>query len=234
MSTGSVAFVAERTRSTPAAARARSSQRTARPRLAAASASPFSCERFVTRISETPSSARSRAVSSAVSPAPMRRTLRPFSDSKMRAARPSARPATDVGFWPSAVSARTRLPHSRALMNSRFVTVRTVPAAVARRCASRICPRICASPTTIESRPAATRKRWRTVASPRPESAVRRSIASSTLWNREKNADERVEAVLARRRSRRPRRGCRWRRSRPPTGCAPRRGRRAPRAPSRA
>ena len=38
------------------------------------------------------------------------------------------------------------------------MTARAVPASAARRWASRICPRICASPRTIESRPEATRK----------------------------------------------------------------------------
>ena len=98
-------------------------------------------------------------------------------------------PATETGRAPSDVSVRTFLPHSSADWKSRPVTARAVPASAARRCASRICPRICASPRTIESRPEATRKRCRTVASPRPESAFSRRTAASTEWKREKKPE---------------------------------------------
>ena len=98
-------------------------------------------------------------------------------------------PATETGRAPSDVSVRTLLPHSRADWKSRLVDGAGRPRLG--RAAVRLAdlPRICASPRTIESSPEATRKRWRTVASPRPESAVSRRTASSTKWKREKNAE---------------------------------------------
>ncbi len=186
VTTGSVAPVAERTMSTSANAFARSSQGTVQPWKWVASAFAFSGERFAKRICFTPSSARRRAVSSTVSPAPRRRTLHSEIDSKIRPTRERAMPGTETGRDPSEVSVRTRLPHSRADWKSLPVTARAVPASAARRCASRICPRIWASPRTIESRPEATRKRCLTVASPRPESAFSRRTAASTAWKREK------------------------------------------------
>ena len=88
----------------------------------------------------------------------------------------------------------TFLPHSRADWKRRPVTARAVPASAARRWASRICPRIWASPRTIESSPEATRKRCRTVASPHPERAVSRRTGVDVVEAREK-ARERLEAV---------------------------------------
>ena len=104
-------------------------------------------------------------------------------------------PGTETGRAPSDVSVRTRLPHSSADWKRRLVTARAVPASAARRCASRICPRICASPRTIESSPEATRKRCRTVASPRPvEGLLAQDGAVDGVETREE-AREGLEAV---------------------------------------
>ena len=57
---------------------------------------------------------------------------------------------------------RTSLATANERWNSWCSVVPSVPAASAARTASFIWPRICGSPSTIESRPQATRKAWRT------------------------------------------------------------------------
>ena len=64
-----------------------------------------------------------------------------------------------VGREPTPVSVRTRFPVAKARWKRRWSTARVEPALVARRSASFTCARIWSSPTTIDSRPAATRKR---------------------------------------------------------------------------
>jgi len=68
---------------------------------------------------------------------------------------------------PMSVSVRIRLAVAKAWLQSREKNAPAAPAALATPYASFTCPRICCSPTTIESRLAATRKRWRTASGPR-------------------------------------------------------------------
>ena len=73
---------------------------------------------------------------------------------------------TSVGAtWSMPVSARERLPTRRACWKSTLRAGPTVPSSWPRRSASRVWPRIWPSPTAIESRPAATWKRWETAPS---------------------------------------------------------------------
>ena len=69
---------------------------------------------------------------------------------------------TEVMWRPMAVSVRARLPASSAWRNRRL---RVGPAAPSSRARSQACftwPRISLSPSTAESSPAATAKRWAT------------------------------------------------------------------------
>ena len=70
-----------------------------------------------------------------------------------------------AGGAPRPASDRARLPARTAARNSADVAGPAAPSSSARRCAARTCPRICGSPTTIESSPAATRKRCSTACS---------------------------------------------------------------------
>jgi hypothetical protein len=63
---------------------------------------------------------------------------------------------------PTCVVLRTSFATAKERWKSRCSTVPSVPADCATRTASFSWPRICGSPSTIESRPAATRKAWRT------------------------------------------------------------------------
>jgi hypothetical protein len=65
---------------------------------------------------------------------------------------------------PISVSVRTSLATENERWNSWCSVVPSVPAASASRTACFIWPRICGSPSTIESRPEATRKAWRAAA----------------------------------------------------------------------
>jgi hypothetical protein len=73
---------------------------------------------------------------------------------------------TEMGRAPIAVSVRTRFPAASACWKSLPRTSFAADSAVATRYASFTWPRICGSPTTSESRLAATRKRWRTASIP--------------------------------------------------------------------
>ncbi len=67
--------------------------------------------------------------------------------------------ATDTAPSPTAVSVRTRLPTANDVWNRRVSSGPTDWRSAATWNASFTCPRICGSPTTSESRPAATRNR---------------------------------------------------------------------------
>ena len=68
---------------------------------------------------------------------------------------------------PIAVSVRTRLATANARLTQRPRIPCSAPAATAASYASFTWPRICGSPSTIESRLAATRNTCRTASSPR-------------------------------------------------------------------
>ena len=107
----------------------------------------------------TPCDFMCSAVSLPISPAPMTRTLRPLRSPKIFFDSDTAAKLTDTAPEPRPVSVRTRLPTANDEWNSRLRNVPAVWAADAAVCASFTCPRICGSPTTSESSPAATRNR---------------------------------------------------------------------------
>ena len=77
----------------------------------------------------------------------------------------TAAAAMDTVAAPTLVVLRTSLATAKVRWNSLWSTVPSVPADSAARAASFIWPRIWGSPSTIESRPEATRKAWRTACS---------------------------------------------------------------------
>ncbi len=85
----------------------------------------------------------------------------------MRRARSTATLAMLTVPAPIDVSVRTRLATVKALLTQRPSIPFRAPAASAASYASFTCPRICGSPSTIDSRLAATRKTWVTASSPR-------------------------------------------------------------------
>ena len=87
--------------------------------------------RLATNMVETPCSESARAVSSAVSPAPMISTWRLASSPSAPRAASTATEATLAPPAPIAVSVRTRLPVASAARNSLFVSGPVVRAASA-------------------------------------------------------------------------------------------------------
>ncbi len=75
----------------------------------------------------------------------------------MRSASLTAAAAIEIDALPMSVCERTSLATANVRWNSRFRTRPSDPAACAVRTACFIWPRICGSPSTIESRPLATR-----------------------------------------------------------------------------
>ena len=121
--------------------------------------------RFATVMRAGPCAAKCVAQSSIISPAPMKSTFWSLRLGKMRAARRTAAAAIDTLAAPTWVVERTSLATANERWNSLCSSVPSVPAASAARAASLSCPRICGSPSTIESRPEATRKTCRTACS---------------------------------------------------------------------
>ena len=76
----------------------------------------------------------------------------------MRSASRTAADAIDTVLAPMSVSERTALATEKVRWNSLFSSKPSVPADSAARTAVLNWPRICASPSTIESSPLATRK----------------------------------------------------------------------------
>ena len=101
----------------------------------------------------------------AMAPAPTMTTRLPATPPSTPSTR--ARPALtrDGAAWSMSVSARERLPTRSACWKSTLRAGPTVPCSWPRRSASRVWPRICPSPTAIESRPAATWNRCETAPS---------------------------------------------------------------------
>jgi hypothetical protein len=101
------------------------------------------------------------AASSIISPAPTNSTLIWPRSSNSWPARRTAAAAMLIEWAPISVALRTSLATANERWNSWLSVVPRAPAWSAARTASFIWPRICASPSTIESRPLATRKAWR-------------------------------------------------------------------------
>ncbi len=102
------------------------------------------------------------AASSIISPAPTNSTEVFFRSSNSRCARRTAAAAIDTECAPISVWLRTSLATAKVRWNSWCRWVPSASASCATRAASFIWPRICGSPSTIESRPEATRNAWRT------------------------------------------------------------------------
>ena len=83
----------------------------------------------------------------------------------MRAASRTAAAAIETLAAPTCVVERTSFATANERWKSLCSSVPSVPADSAARAACFNCPRICGSPSTIESRPEATRKAWRTACS---------------------------------------------------------------------
>jgi hypothetical protein len=143
-----------------------SPQGTARPPTAPASSSAWAAVRLVITISPTPFDFKCCAVSWLISPAPITSTRRPSSRSKIFLAMATASKLTDTAPSPMAVSVRTRLPTPNDEVNTRSSSGPTHRRPDAAWKASLTCPRICGSPTTAESNPAATRNRCATASRP--------------------------------------------------------------------
>ena len=209
--------VAEMTRSASGSSTATASNAAARPPTRSARSCALSSVRLETTTS-APRARRSRAASSLIFPAPNSSARLPSTPPSSRTPSSTAEAATDSGSSCSFASVRTRLPACSASSNSRFSSAPVAPRVRADSYASRTWPRICDSPGTSESSPAATRKRCET-ASP---SSQRASTPSSSSPERSLELRARALGVAAERG--RSRCGCRSR-ARPP--------RRAPR-PARA
>ena len=158
--------VAVTTMSVDASSSIIASQGTAIPCTLAASAAARHAVRFVTPMWCTSWARRWVAVSSAISPAPTTSARRRSRRPKILRAREMAAKLTETAPSPSPVSARTRLPTLNAQWNSRLSAALVWPRSEATAYASLTWPRICGSPTTRESSPAATRKRCRVTAAP--------------------------------------------------------------------
>ena len=121
--------------------------------------------RFATVIARGCCAAKCVAQSSIISPAPISSTLVSRRDGKIRPASFTDAAAIDTTLAPMPVLVRTSFATANERWKSRDSVAPSVPASSARRTASFIWPRICGSPSTIESRPAATRNAWRTASS---------------------------------------------------------------------
>jgi hypothetical protein len=112
-----------------------------------------------------PCAAKCVAQSSIISPAPMKSTFWSLRLGKILAASFTAAAAIDTLAAPTLVVERTSFATAKVRWKSLCSTVPRVPADSAVRAASFIWPRICGSPSTMESRPEATRNAWRTACS---------------------------------------------------------------------
>ncbi|MNS23742.1 hypothetical protein D3C72_555680 [compost metagenome] len=92
--------------------------------------------------------------------------VRPSSEPSVSRASSIAALEVDTAPWEISVSVRARLPAIRAKRNSESMIAPVVRCSWAAAWASLTCLRIWLSPTIWLSRPAATRKRWRTASSP--------------------------------------------------------------------
>src|SRR5438046_2566364 len=95
---------------------------------------------------------RCRAASSLILPAPTRRTPRPTSPAKIFLASSTAANETDTACRAISVSVRTFFATAKACVNSVWRAGPIVSHDWARANASFTCPRICGSPSIIESR----------------------------------------------------------------------------------
>ncbi len=158
---GSELAVHETTASYSCSRAGRSASRIACAPKRAASLSPRSSVRLATVMLRGKRAEKCVATSSTISPAPTNSTWISRRSSNSSPARRTAAAAMLIECAPISVEVRTSLATEKLRWNSWCSVVPSVPASSASRTACFICPRICGSPSTIESRPAATRKAWR-------------------------------------------------------------------------
>ena len=127
-----------------------------------ASDSARSSVRLATAMPRGRCAAKWVAASSIISPAPTSSTFCSARLGNIRPASFTAAAAIETTLAPMPVLLRTSFATAKERWKSLLRSVPSVPADSASRTASFICPRICGSPTTIESRPEATRKACRT------------------------------------------------------------------------
>ena len=137
---------------------------TDRAAYSSASRSALPSVRLTTAVSAAPRRVAVETASEAIAPAPTTSTRSP---ARLLPGTAWSRAALTMegAAWAMSVSAWERLPIRRACWNSTLSAGPTVPSSWPRRSASRVWPRICPSPTTIESSPAETWKRWETAPS---------------------------------------------------------------------
>ena len=158
---GSELAVHEITTSNSASRCGRSAMRKASAPRRPASRSPRSSVRLATAIARGVRAAKWVATSSIISPAPTNSTFTSHRSSNNCAARRTAAAAMLIEWAPISVELRTSLATANERWNNWCSVVPSVPALSASRTACFIWPRICGSPSTIESSPLATRKACR-------------------------------------------------------------------------
>ena len=139
----------------------RSARRITSPPKRVASFSPRSSVRLAITIDWGFLAAKWVAASSIISPAPTKSTRTLVRSSNNWPARRTAAAAMLMECAPISVDVRTSLATAKERWKSWFSVLPRAPACSATRTASFICPRICGSPSTIESSPLATRKACR-------------------------------------------------------------------------
>src|SRR5258708_4310879 len=154
---GSEEAVQDTTMSCSGSCPGRALSSSARPLKRCARRLARSSVRLATVMRAGPCAAKCVAHSSIISPAPMSRTFCSRRLGKMRAASFTAAAAIETLAVPTCVVERTSLATANERWKRRCSTVPSVPADSAARAASFIWPRICGSPSTIESSPDATR-----------------------------------------------------------------------------
>ena len=122
-------------------------------------------DRLATTISPTPARASVATDSAPIDPAPITSACLPGSGPSNRSASDSPTETTEAPARSIPVSECTRLPTRRACWHSSCSSRLTASSSAAAAYAVRSWPRICDSPTTIESSPAATENRCSTAAS---------------------------------------------------------------------
>lgn len=118
--------------------------------------------RLATTISVTPTLASVAAASEDIDPAPMTSAFFPRAQSDTSAPRASCSSPNVTSDCPARsipVSECARFPTRSACWNRSLSSRPAVCSSCARASESFICPRICPSPTTMESSPQATEKR---------------------------------------------------------------------------
>ena len=108
-----------------------------------------------------------RAASSDIFPAPTTSTWRLSKPPNTWRTSSIATELTETGLRAIAVSRRTRRATRNALWKQALRMAPALPWRTALSCACLVCPRICGSPRTSESRLQATRKRWATASASR-------------------------------------------------------------------